>query len=108
MKQLSILAGIFVIVVSALIPSLLPIGIFWSISVAVLLSIICGVSGKFTMFKFSVGVVIGSVIWVGINFGSWGQLGVMLAVFQIAPTFASILAFCIAYIFSPVHENANT
>lgn len=105
---MSIFAGILTIVVSALIPNLLPIGMFWPISIAILLSAILGVSGKFTALKFSIGIVVGSVVWVGINFYSWAQLSAMLAALQILPTFSAILSFSIAHAFSPVRENVNT
>ena len=102
---MSINIGILVIILSSSVPALMPIGIFWPVSLAAIMSIALGVTGKFTTLKFSIGAILGSIIWVLVNFNSWAQLGVMLAAFQIVPTFIAILGFAVGYVFSPVQTH---
>jgi len=77
---------------------------FWPMLLATLMSIPLGASGKFGTLAFSLGAIIGSVIWGIVNFSSWAQLSVILTVLQVFPTFIAILGFGIGHVFSPVQN----
>lgn len=104
---MSILVGIIAILLSVLTPNFFSIGIYWSISLAVMFGLVCGVTGKFRILKFTIGVVSGILLFVFANFENWVQLAPLYAAFHTLPIFSAIIGFAIGHVFSPT-PNENT
>ena len=90
---MSIIAGIFVIILAVSIPSPLSIGMYWTLMLSAMLSLICGLSGKFSAKQYVCGVVLGSIFVVLANFAFSAQLSFLLAIFQVLPAMVSALGF---------------
>ncbi len=86
---MSLLAGTIIILIAAFTPSALPIGMFWPISLAFLLSLIFSCIFKFNSRQFVLGLLIGSFIYGIYNFIYSTQLAALLLVIQILPIIAA-------------------
>lgn len=101
---MSLELGILIMLFSSIAPGLLLTGVYWSLLISGVLSITLGLTGKHSAVGFNTGVVLGSFIWVAVNFNSWGHSAVSLSVFQLILTVVTILAFTVASFFRPIES----
>lgn len=102
---MSIALGLLFILFSSIAPALSHVGFFWSLPISVVFGIGLGFTGKYSIFGFNSGTILGSIIWIAINLDSWGHIAVTLSVFQLILTTVTILAFTIGYSFNSVQIN---
>lgn len=104
---MSFIIGIAIYVCSVSIPSQLEIGILWPVLLAGLPSFAIGLSNKSKLLGFSLGVLVGLILWVVFNFSTWAQMSVILTAFHVMPAFIAILIFAVGDFFSPLEIHGN-
>ena len=92
---MSILAGTIIILIAAFTPSALPIGMFWPISLALILSVLMTANFKCSFGQFAIGLLIGSIIYGVYNFIYAAQLAPLLLAIQVFPILAAFIGFIV-------------
>ena len=90
---MSFALGIVIIAFAFFLPSPTPTGIFWPALIVVIPSLLVGSYARFNIRWFSLGVILSSIIIAVVDFKRLGNMGPVIAILQIIPTFASIISF---------------
>ena len=85
------------VIIGFVIPSPLPIGVYWPVALVCIPSAVLGFFPKIRFVGFSFGLLAGGIGYVAFHFHGWAQLNVLLAAMHVAIIFAALIIFSLAW-----------